>query len=341
MKQLARVLARPTHSFLTIAAVPAGANKLFLAVDAIVNTNLEFQASAILEITLGKKLGIELVYETDVSAADYVYEAGWHGLALRTGIAQIVDGVATVTPVGGLGEKGSVKRIARSGDVFACGVDADGDGFVGKVSGERFEVITKCTEHYERSDFTVLHAGASGKVYVGGSWGAFFVGDATGFKPAVDGVAFMTEKKDPRQRHTIASIHEKADGSVMIGCRDRAALYRNNEVMRLDGVENMWVYAVAEHAGKEYWIVEDGMRDVIGLYTRQDAKLSPSLSAKHKRVNYRELPPAVMRAAVVDGVMAIAAKDRVHLFDGETWSQLKIQPDVDALVKRVPAGMKA
>jgi len=341
---LARVFDRKGLSFTTIAAYPTTTDRLFLAVDAIDESDLAFQASAILEITLGKKLGIELVYATGVSAADYVHEDGWHGLLLRDGIAQIVDGTATVTPIGDLGEKGHVSRLARAnGTVFACGTHEGGiDGFIGKVDGKKFAMIAKCSDAYEPGNFKALHVGTSGRVYVGGSWGAFFVGDASGFKPAdLPETAFATTPDDLTRRHELLSIFEKADGTVMIGCRDIGAIYANNAVTKLGGVDRMHVRAVAEHGGIEYWAVDDRMRDVVGLYKRKDKKLSQSVAAKQKPIWHRKLPDAGIRTVVAAGKMAVTNGDRIHLHDGAAWSQLKIQPDVAALVKRVPAGMKA
>ena len=41
-----------------------------------------------------------------------------------------------------------------------------------------------------------------------------------------------------------------------------------------------------------------------------------------------------------DDLRIVTNNARIHIFDGKTWSQLGLVPDVKKLVKRLPTGMK-
>jgi len=338
MKQLARVFKRPNVSLTTIAAFPAADNRLMLALDAIDDSSEEFQASCILEIELSKALAVTVVYESDVSAADYLYEDGWHGLLLRNGVVELQDGNATITPFKGKADA-CLSSIARLGKTtLVCGTGDDGiDGFVAKVDKKRLTVIGRTSKDYEPNPLEVLRVGKH--AYAGGNWGALLVGDASGFKSVkLPATTFAISPNDPRMRHPVLALHEKSDGSVMIGCRDMAALYAHGKATRLTGMDDgMHVYAVAEYRGDEYWGVES--RDRIVLFGRSGTKLTPKLKAKFKPIHYRRLPHAHVRINVREDRMAVTTIDRVHLFDGKAWSQLKVSPDVNQLVKRLSNAM--
>jgi len=346
MSFLDPVLARGALSLTTIAAFPAGKDRLMLAIDALDKAEDKPSASAILGITLGKKLSIERLHETDVSAIDYAYEDGWHGLLRRDGIDQISGEATTFTKVP-LGEKGALTRLARSGGtVYACGRAADGvDGFIGCVDGTQWKHVAAMSEGYTPGTFEALHFPTPARGYAVGSWGALFTGNAQGFAPVkLPDLAFSTDGQDATRRHSMRAVHAKADGTVLLAGRGFAAIYANGTVTKVGGdhaVRNRYVDSVAEYRGVEYWAMENRMADRLELATHEDTELTPVFATgKYKPINYRREPHAGARITVRDDLMVVTNIDRIHIFDGATWTSLKLQPDPAQLVKRIPTGMK-
>ncbi len=337
------VLARGRLSFTTIAAVPAGKDRVMLAVDALDDEEDRPSASAILGITLGKQLSIERIHERDTSAIDYAFEDGWHGLLRRDGIDQI-DGKSVTFSKIPLGAKGAVTQLARSGStVYACGTAADGiDGFIGCLdTKQQWSHVATMSEGYTAGTFQAMHFPTPEKGYAVGSWGAMFSGNANGFAAVtLPDLAFSTDGKDPTRRHSLRGVHARADGTALLAGRDFAGVYADGKVTKVGG-DDRYVDAVAEYRGVEYWAIENRMVDRLEIATRKGNTLTTVFATgKYKPLRYRRLPHAGIRITVRDDLMIVTNLDRIHLFDGGAWTSLKLQPDTSQLVKRVPVGMK-
>lgn len=108
---------RPTC--IAIDAFPAGEDRLFLAVEAIEPQLHGKSASAILAVTLGKKLTFEVLHASARSAHDYLYDeaSDTHLLLQGGGLLRVRAGVESFTPLAQ-----PLDRIALAGDVVvACG----------------------------------------------------------------------------------------------------------------------------------------------------------------------------------------------------------------------------
>jgi hypothetical protein len=337
---LDQVLARGESCALTVVAgFPVGSQRLMLAIDAIDRQINRPSASAILEITLDKKLSIERIHERDASAIDYVFEDGWHGLLLRDGIEQVTSDGVTFTSIP-VGEKGSTRRLARSGGVvYACGTAADEvDGFIGCLDAKHaWRHLTAMSDGYERGTFEAMHFPTPAEGYAVGSWGALFRGNAKGFTavPLPD-LAFSVDG-DPKHRHSLRGVHVRADGTVLLAGRDFAGVYADGAVTKLGG-DKRYVDACAEYRGVEYWALENGMAERLEIATRTDNTLTTVFAGgkqKRHRPQY-----ARGRITVRDDLMIVTHLDRIHIFDGKAWTSLKLQPEPSQLVKRIPVGMK-
>ncbi len=96
---------------------------------------------------------------------------------------------------------------------------------------------------------------------------------------------------------------------------------------------------MVEFRGTEYWSGHDN--DRLTIFQRTKSKLVRKCRAKYHYIGYRSLSGAPdMRMTATDEYLVVTNKDRVHLFDGKSWSQLAIGGAPTQLVKRVPPAMK-
>lgn len=312
-----------------VAGVAIGpGNKLFVAIDALVHAR-DGGASTLIAIDLtAKKPTYEVLHEAERTAHGYRYDArtGAHAILQHAGVTIIERDQERF-----VGTKLALRDIARLDRTWlACSADGEvvriDDGKVAKLSNASEPLAAVCI--------------ADTRAYLGGGWGSFLTGDANKLAPVdLPTSAFQVEGKDDSNRHAICGLHAKADGTILIGCRDMNAVYADGEITRLRfNGKGTYTSSVTEHAGTEYWAVEH--HDTVVLYTRAGAKLTAKLRAKWKRIYYRKRPFRNTAMASNGDVLAIAIGGVVHVLANGKWFQLKIAAVPGELVKRAPAAMK-
>jgi hypothetical protein len=124
----------------------------------------------------------------------------------------------------------------------------------------------------------------------------------------------------------------------MVGGRECAAVVRAGKAELVTGFGER-MCGVTELGGVEYWMSHGA--DHLTVWKRTGAKLAKRYRSKFHDIGYRELagaPTARMTASA--HLLVVTNRDRIHVFDGKTWSQLALQANVKQLVKRLPAAMK-
>jgi hypothetical protein len=338
MKLLAPLLAAKIRDFMVIKAHAAGPRRLFVALEAFVHETKD-AATCVVSVDLDT-LAVELVHEVAGSSIDYLHVDGWHGLVQLDAVIE-VGGKQPIVTQAKLGTPtlygNQLAAIARVGDTtLVCGTKSlEGhvlDGFVARVAGGKLAMIMETSKLGQAGPLTALCAGTKHVYTAGGvqdSNGKYmlFRGDNRAFTEGV-----------PIGDRPIQSLYAKTDGSVMVGCDlAEAWSYEHGKPPRaLPGI-TMKVDGAVELRGAEYWMSHDSHEQLV-LWQRSGVKLAKKYKTKQHYIGYRSAPEARMTAT--DDLLVVTNKDRIHIFDGKTWSQLAIQPNVKKLFKRLPAAMK-
>jgi hypothetical protein len=343
VKLIPPLLAAKIRDFLIIKAHAIGPRQLAVALEAYVHETKK-AATAIVTVDLDT-LATTLVCEVAGWSLDYLHAHGWHGLLQRDAVIELEGTQRPVVTKAKLGKSKGVyapalTALARLADTtYVAGTKLhEGlatNGFVAKVQRGSLVDVFDTAARGELGPITALCAGDK-HLHAGGGWI-----QATSC-PAVyrgNGVTFGAGV--PITGNEIRSLYEKADRSLMVGLKGgEAALVVDGRPPRPLTGGAMLFDGVTEFRGVEYWMSTDG-HDDLRIYKRSNAKLAKAFKAKAQWAGYRNLhgtPNARMTSST--DLLVVSNVDRLHVYDGKTWSQLGLRPNLDQPFKRLPTGMK-
>ncbi len=298
-------------------------------------------ATAVVSVDLDT-LATDVLYSTNGVTANYVSEAGWHGLVQPTRIIELVDGKPRITKTGFRGEEECSALARFGGKTFVSGTkkSPDGksttDGFIAEVASGKLLMLV------ESSQFPTLHEGdldvlCAGKdtLHASGTILTRKPEDAR-TRAVIDLRGGMPTLRPVDLLHVYA-LHEAASGDLWIGSAGCAAVMRGKNLQKL--TLDTDVRGIAEYGGTAYW----GTHKQQGSLTlwRGTDHPTPVFKAKFHWIGYRSGGRRDLRMCANAELLVVANKDRVHVYDGKKWSQLAFTRDLGKLVKRVAAGMKA
>lgn len=337
MKLLEKLLKIRQRDFVVIAAHADGPQRLFVALEVF-----EHQRDTAVTCVIAvhrETLAVELVHEARGSSIDYLTRDGWHGLLQRDAVIELGGPKPVVTKAAKLGSQGTLAAIARKGTTtFVSGTKHAGkyaiDGFVAQVAKGKLAMVMETSKLGigALGSINTLAVGPSGTIHAAGS----AMGEANRRALFRGTTKFTGVAVAARQ---IYALHELPDGTVLVGGDEEATVVRDGVATSLTGVVGR-VDGVTTFRGTELWMSHDSEHLI--LSRRSGTKLAKKYRGKVHFIGYRGLdgtPTARMTAT--DDLLVVTNKDRIHVFDGKTWTQLGLHPDVKKLVKSLPAGLKA
>lgn len=128
---------------------------------------------------------------------------------------------------------------------------------------------------------------------------------------------------DDRRRHQVVVVHAKADGTLLLGTNEGPAYaYRKGELVHLQDLPDegeTTVRGITEFRGVEYW----GSTDY-GILVRDGNKLVPKFRTG-----------GCDRLKATDEALTLVAGQYIYVWDGNDWTELMLNPDVDNLFERI------
>jgi hypothetical protein len=331
MMLIETLLASGKHTFMVVKAHAAGPRRLFVAIEAYVHESKE-AATGILAVDLDS-LAIEVVHEGPGSAVDYLHVDGWHGLIRRDAVIELAGGPPTITDAG-LGEPtafgNQLSAIARLGQTtLVCGTRQNPDfsleGFVARVEQGKLTPTLLSSTYGQPGPLRALAVHGE-RVFAAGD-----VQNA-GLKYQL----FDNNTAVPVGDESILALHARPDGTLLVGGDTAAWIYAGTTVERMPKI-TMQVAAAVDFAGADYWLAHDKSEQIV-IWKRTDAEPKKAFKAKYQYIGYRSAPDVRMTAT--NDLLLVTNKDRIHIFDGKTWSQLALQANAKKPFKRLPAAMK-
>lgn len=334
-----KLLANKKTDYLVVATRIAGPRKLFVALELFAFAD-DSAVTAIVSVDLDT-LATELVYETDGETADYQYDDGWHGLAQAKRVIEIVGGKARVTPTKLPGEAALHAIARKDGKTFVAGTKKSPtctyfiDGFVAEVTGGKLGMLVTTSQlpNVTEGDMELLCAGKTALHASGAA--ATRASEADDWEGVLVTLAGTTPKMQPCLRPVYA-LHETASGDLLIGS-DKQAMVIGKTTRTFDVPDQ--VRAIAEFRGTTYFASHDLDKKLrIHRGTEKGAKVA--FKAKFHWIGYRSGGGRRdLRMCASADLLVVSNRERLHIFDGKTWSQLAFTRDLEKLVKRMPVGM--
>jgi hypothetical protein len=331
---------------LSVVAAAVHEDHLYVAVDSVDNDDENAQAGALFAVDMNASpVRAQRLYEAAGSLKDYVCHEGAHLLLFRDALVTLRAGVASrvVIPLESDGEPAGpwgteeLRRVAPCGTGVLVTSETDDDGLVRFIDGDRVEVVLRCSAHYEASGLGALWCDGRHAVVVG-EYGAYFSGAPRALATPLPEDAFDAPPDTPG-RHSLLSVHQKADGTVLVGGRNMAAVVAGGAVSRIDDdLDGMYVHGVVEHDGVEVWAMRNYERIV--LSHRDGLRLTRRHQMKSEPVRWRAVDPLPLRLCTSGDRLLVTEADRVHVGDGRSFTQLKLSVDAATPFRRIGAGLK-
>lgn len=275
---------------------------IFILINAM-SEEEELEGSALLKVNLGAdQPTYEVLLEFNSGSLDYYAESASLHYVLASGgyIHRLEGGEYTFHNFAAPGFHNRLARLdARTVVVFG----EDGAAFR-FFDGAYTQMPTQTEEtlfgmHFPRPDFG----------YACGNHGTFLRSDGTSFTPVDLGGA-----------ESLRAIRVKADGTVILGCNKGVGLVvQGDELIRVEGNEADFL-SVTEFQGMELWGDDD-----YGVYTRDGTAFVPKFQTGY-----------AFNMNPIGDLLTINAGYDVYIYDGSGWIRLKINPDIENLIERVP-----
>lgn len=330
-----KFLANAKTDYLVVDAHLTGPRQLTAAVELFAHAD-DSAVTAIVSVDLDT-LATEVVHVTDGETAGYAYDAGWHGLVQATRIIELVDGKPRIIKTGLEGHEKCTAIVRQGGKTFVSGTKTDPgskyviDGFVAEVTAGKLAMLVESSKlkNLHPGDIDVLCGGRS-SLHASGS---LCTRDDKMQRVVVD-IRDGKHTITPVDLPHVYALHEAGSG-LWIGSEACAGVRSGKKLKKLEVYNG--VRAITE------------FRDTVYLATHNhDSSLilwngagKPLFKAKFQWVGYRsDGGRRDLRIRANADLLVVSNKDRLHIYDGKTWSQLAFTRVPGKLVKRMPTGMK-
>jgi hypothetical protein len=316
---LAKLAKRKGVESYVVTAIPI-ARRIYIGFN-VVDADEDFIGSAV--IVVEEDLTSTLLYESERSLIDYVVDReGWQCLLLDDRVVEI-DGenepheTTKKVPAG-------LYRMAALGGRSAAVCGDDGQVVIyAKKKFTKVAVDTGAEDKRYLEDLRSIHFRTPSRGYVVGQYGTFLEGNTKKLAPA-------WRKENPfaveHGRSPVLSVYETASGAVLLGSDGGPALvWEKGTFAKLTGLEpEARVFAMVEFKGHELWSSDGNL-----LYVRKGNKLR---KRPEEAGGYR------MEASAE--LMASSCGSFVYLYDGTTWTRLRVNPNPKKLVEKLKLDFK-